>query len=261
MSVQSAERTRAYSLLTVLLMLSLLGIAVSGLLFFITQSVHTSASMIERRRVFYACDGMSRQLITFTQAFLAKNTLEDVPEPALEADLRSRLPALTPPGFVVGPTDLIVPQRDLPIPVPVETITNGPFAGLQARIQTIDIALQAKKAKSGAVCRTEQSLALGRIALFQFFVFADLPLLDLVPPNGESVFMRGRIHTNGRVCIGGAPTAFDGREFGAKVASRAAGDGRQEQANARPRRFNRFSRPPPVFVAADVAGASPSEPV
>ena len=38
----------AYSLLTVLLLLSLLGVAVSGLLFFITQSVHTSASMIER---------------------------------------------------------------------------------------------------------------------------------------------------------------------------------------------------------------------
>lgn len=225
-------RRGGYSLLTVLMMLTLLGIAVSGLLFFITQSVHTSSSMIERRRVFYTCDGISRQLIGFSQAFLAKNTLEDVPESVLQQDLRSHLPNLVPAGFVVGDNDLVVPEKALPVPVPVETISNGPFAGLQAKIQTIDIALQATKTVTGAVCRTEQSLSLGRIALFQFFVFVDQPLLDLVPPVGETLFMRGRIHTNGRVCLGGAPFAADAGRFAVRLDSRVTAVERITQAAA-----------------------------
>ena len=201
----ASDLTPAYSLLTVLMLLTLLGIAMGGLLFFITQAARTSGAMIERRRTFYACDGMSRQIMTLSQKFLERNTLEDVPESVMEAELRAALAPNVPAGFSVSGSDLEIPEKALPSPVPVETITNGPFAGLQAKIQTIDIRLQATKNLTGAVCRTEQSISLGRIALFQFFVFADLPLLDVAPPNGESLFLRGRIHTNGRVCLGGAP--------------------------------------------------------
>lgn len=210
----------AYSLLTVLMLLTLLGIAVSGLMFFITQSAKTSGAMLERRRVFYACDGMSRQLMAFTQAFLARNTAEDVDEVRLRAELQARLPTLIPDGFTV--TGLDVPVRPLPFPIPIEAITSGPFAGLQAKIQIIDIGIGAKKASTGAVCRTEQSLSLGRIALFQLFVFADVPLLDLVPTGDESMFMRGRIHTNGRVCMGGGASfsRIDNLEFPVRLDSR-----------------------------------------
>lgn len=204
---RNAAAQRGYSLLTVLVLLTLLGIAVSGLLFFITQSTQTTGAMIERRRTFYACDGMSRQLIGFTQAYLATNTREDVDEVDLRNKLIERLPTIIPEGFRVDTSTagggLVVPVRALPNPVPVETITSGPFAGIQAKLQTIDIALQATKSVTGAVCRTEQSISLGKIALFQFFVFADLPLLDIAPrANDEQVFLRGRVHTNGRVCLG-----------------------------------------------------------
>jgi hypothetical protein len=197
----------AYSLLTVLLMLTLLGIALGGLLFFIGEATHTTTAMIERRRVFYACDGMSRQLAELGQVFLAKNTEEDVSETAMQADLRDKLPLITPEGFATVAGDLLIPDKPLPFPVPVETITTGPFSGLQVRLQTIDMSVRARRTATGAVCRSEQTLALGRIALFQFFVFADVPLLDLAPTNGESVFLRGRIHGNGRICTGGAPTS------------------------------------------------------
>ncbi|MDP2342570.1 MAG: hypothetical protein Q8O67_16555 [Deltaproteobacteria bacterium] len=228
------NKTRGYSLLTVLLLLTLLAIAMGGLLFFISQSASTSGAMIERRRTFYACDGMSRQIMTLSQKFLERNTLEDVPEDDMEIELRAGLAPNVPAGFTVGPLDLEIPKKDLPTPVPVETITNGPFAGLQAKIQTIDIRLQATKNLTGAVCRTEQSISLGRIALFQFFVFADLPLLDIVPPTlGESLFMRGRIHTNGRVCLGGGTfsVADDNTAFSVRLDSRVTAVERILQAS------------------------------
>ena len=220
-----------YSLLTVLMLLTLLGIAMGGLLFFITQAARTSGAMIERRRTFYACDGMSRQIMTLSQKFLERNTLEDVPESIMEAELRRDLRPNVPAGFIVNDSDLEVPEKPLPSPVPVETITNGPFAGLQAKIQTIDIRLQASK--NGTVCRTEQSISLGRIALFQFFVFADLPLLDVVPPVGESMFLRGRIHTNGRMCLGGAPfsVAASNTPFAVRLDSRVTAVERVLQAS------------------------------
>jgi hypothetical protein len=200
-------RQRGYSLLMVLLMLGLLGIAVGGIFAIVLRGAQSSGAMIERRRTFYACDGMGRQLASLGQSFLSRNILEDVPEPQMERELRAFLPRITPPGFESSPTDLVIPERKLQDPAPIEIITTGPFAGLQVKLQTIDMRFEARRTASGAVCRAEQTLSLGRIALFQFFTFSDLPLLDLSPPLGDVMLLRGRMHSNGRFCLGGAPVA------------------------------------------------------
>ncbi len=191
----------------VMMLLGLLGIAVGGLMAAIVNGAQTSGNMIDRRRTFYACDGMGRQLAALGQAFLSRNTLEDVPESQMQAELRAFLPRITPPGFESNPSDLVIPEKPLADPQPSEMITTGPFSGLQVKLQTIDMRFEARRTASGAVCRAEQTLSLGRIALFQFFAFADIPLLELSPPLGDVVFLQGRIHTNGRTCLGGAPAA------------------------------------------------------
>jgi hypothetical protein len=200
-------RPRAYSLLMVLMLLGLLGIAVGGLMATIVSGAQTSGNMIERRRTFYACDGMGRQLAALGQAFLSRNTLEDVPESQMQAELRAFLPRITPPGFESAPEDLVIPEKVLSDPQPTEMITTGPFSGLQVKLQTIDMRFEARRTASGAVCRAEQTLSLGRIALFQFFSFADLPLLEISPPQGDVVLLQGRMHTNGRTCLGGDANA------------------------------------------------------
>lgn len=199
--------TRGYSLLMVLMLMGLLGVAVGGLLGVILRGARTSGSMLDRRTTFYACDGMGRQLASLGQAYLARNTVDDVSESDMQRELRLALPGITPAGFEVDPRDLVIPEKPLPEPAPIEMITTGPFAGLEVKLQVIDMRFQARRSVSGAVCRSEQSLSLGRIALFQFFVFADLPLLDLVGDNDETMLMRGRIHTNGRTCLGGGANA------------------------------------------------------
>jgi hypothetical protein len=198
-------RPRGYSLLMVLMLLGLLGIAMGGLLAVVLTGAQTSGAMIERRRTFYACDGMGRQLAALGQGFLSRNTLEDVPERQMEAELRAFLPRITPPGFVTTPGDLVIPDRPLLDPQPLEMITTGPFAGLEVKLQTIEMRFQARRESTDAICRAEQTLSLGRIALFQFFAFADLPLAEVAPPQGDAVFMRGRMHANGRLCLSGAP--------------------------------------------------------
>lgn len=197
-------RRRGYSMLMVLLLLGLLGVAMGGLLAIILGGAQTSGAMIERRRTFYACDGMGRQLAALGQGFLSRNTLEDVPESKMQAELRSFLPRITPPGFETRPEDLVIPERPLLEPQPLEMITTGPFAGLEVKLQTIEMRFEARREGTGAVCRAEQTLSLGRIALFQFFVFADLPLIELATFN-DPVLMRGRMHANGRFCLSGAP--------------------------------------------------------
>lgn len=201
------RRARGYSLLMVLMMLGLLAVAIGGLFAVILRGGVTSGAMLDRRTTFYACDGMGRQLASLGQAFLSRNTLEDVPESVMQRELREVLPLITPTGFVARPADLVIPERALPDPAPIEVITTGPFAGLEVKLQLIDMRFSATRTGSGAVCRTEQTLSLGRIALFQFFVFADLPLLDIVPPGDDPLFLRGRIHTNGRTCLGGRRAA------------------------------------------------------
>ncbi|HEY1100753.1 MAG TPA: hypothetical protein VGF99_17570, partial [Myxococcota bacterium] len=200
------RRRRGYSLLMVLMLMALLGVAVGGLFAIILRGGRTSGAMIDRRTTFYACDGMGRQLAALGQAFLSRNTLEDVPESRMERELRESLPLITPAGFTADPRELVIPERALPEPAPIEIITTGPFSGLEVKLQVIDMRFSAKRVASGAVCRTEQTLSLGRIALFQFFVFADLPLLDIVQGGGDDglMMLRGRIHTNGRTCLGGA---------------------------------------------------------
>ena len=148
-------RQRGYSLLMVLLMLGLLGIAVGGIFAIVVRGAQSSGAMIERRRTFYACDGMGRQLASLGQSFLSRNILEDVPEAQMERELRAFLPRITPPGFESSPTDLVIPERKLQDPAPIEIITTGPFAGLQVKLQTIDMRFQARRTASGAVCRAE----------------------------------------------------------------------------------------------------------
>ena len=200
------RRGRGYSLLMVLMLMGLLGVAVGGLFAVILRGAQSSGAMLDRRTTFYACDGMGRQLASLGQAFLSRNTVEDVPEHKMERELRASLPLITPAGFTADPRELVIPERALPEPAPIEVITTGPFSGLEVKLQVIDMRFSAKRDGSGAVCRTEQTLSLGRIALFQFFVFADLPLLDIVPPGDDAMLLRGRIHTNGRMCLGGANT-------------------------------------------------------
>ena len=66
--------------------------------------------------------------------------------------------------------------------------------------------MNAAKIDSGWECQQDQELVLGKIAMFQFFIFSDVTYTEWTP--GPPMTATGRTHVNGAagLCIGGNNT-------------------------------------------------------
>ena len=246
---------RGYALMIVLLVLALMSVGLGTLFYFLQASAATTGSMLERRRVFYACDGIGRATTVLAQSYMAESapTTAGLIKSVCTAGGGGCCPSAT---GVVGACDTATPPAStsnktaftanpdvsgataLPKLVPtgfklrefrieslaatcvtdvqcqsgatciagtcrmVAPLPNGPFQGLSARQDSIEIALRADHvATTQFACKTSQTLTLGKIAMFQFFVFSDSPITDWHP--GPEMFATGRVHGNGTVCVGG----------------------------------------------------------
>ena len=66
-----AEGKRGYALLIVMMVLALMSVGLGTLFYFLEASAATTGSMLERRRVFYACDGIGRAATALAQSYMA----------------------------------------------------------------------------------------------------------------------------------------------------------------------------------------------
>jgi hypothetical protein len=206
--------------------------------------------MLERRRVFYACDGIGRAATVLAQSYMATAVpstpalIQSVcteggggccasttaggacvspPSPAARfttltaAAPLTALPRIVPAGFIlrkfsiaslappcVVDTDCVSGSCVLSAPGvgtcrAVAPLPNGPFQGMNARQDVISIGLRAERAASGFACRTRQTISLGKIAMFQFFLFSDSQYTDWHP--GPAMRATGRMHANGDLAI------------------------------------------------------------
>jgi hypothetical protein len=265
------EPARGYALLLVLMVLALLSIGLGTLLSFQEGSAATTGSLLERRRVFYACDGIGRAATVLAQSYMTTsapstqglidsictiggggccattpggtscNAVPTATETLLTATPggQSALNLITPDGFFI--TDLDFASEAPPCANDSQCtsgtceggfcrtlapLPNGPFEGMSARQDTISLAITAEhRATSNFRCATSQTLTLGKIAMFQFFLFSDSPFTDWHP--GPPMRASGRLHANGNIgldgnlrisritasgnigCIGGAPPAVN----------------------------------------------------
>ena len=197
----SRSPRRGYSLPLVLVLVVLLGISFATALGALQSSVAVTSDMISRRQAFYACDGLSRDI-----AFIAQNYLSTTTNPTSAgmqdficqragsaAGCAGGLPTLTPPGFTTDGFSVALAGTPAMRPLP-----NGTFAGMNALQSDISLRVSAQKNNSNARCDTSQTLTLGAVGMFQFFVFSDLKLTWY--PDPESV-VRGRMHVNADVCV------------------------------------------------------------
>ncbi len=192
---------RGYSLPLILVLVVLLGISFATALAALHSSVVVTNDMIGRRKAFYACDGLARSVIHIAQEYLGNTTnptstgMQNYVCVAAGSatGCTSGLPKLTPPGFTTDGFSVELTNTPAPRPLP-----NGPFAGISALQGDIGLQVSAQKNGTKIRCDTLQTLTLGSVAMFQFFVFSDLKLTWL--PSPESV-VRGRIHVNGDVCV------------------------------------------------------------
>ena len=248
---------RGYALILVLMVLALLSIGLGTLFIYQESSARISGNLVERRRVFYACDGISRAATVLAQNYAqtaqpttaglinavcdsggggccatksstAANPTAGTCDAAspltqftrLKSDPKgsgtTALPKIVPAGYKVmelalesiakacladsecGDGGTCVASRCRTVaPLP-----NGPFQGMSARQDTITFALAAEhRATSGFRCQTRQTLTLGKIAMFQFFLFSDSATTDWHP--GPAMRASGRLHANGDLHISG----------------------------------------------------------
>ncbi len=199
-------RSRGYSLPFVIMILILISVSLATLLFVLGAGAKSTESMLGRRRLFYACDGASRIAAISAQNYFGQT---DAPTATALRDFvcaegggctEPLLPTFMTqtPGFSVSKFEVprIGERRIAPI-------DSGPFEGMIALQDNLDLTVAAKKNDVGWQCEVTQELTLGKIAMFQFFVFSDQPYTDWLP--GPEMIAQGRVHANGDLCVFGDP--------------------------------------------------------
>lgn len=165
----------------------------------VSSASKTSGDMLRRRKAFYACDGLSRVVTKLSQAYMA--TTSEPTSAGLESYVIAQgggatLSGISPSGFdVTGFSVQTVGDSQASVPLP-----SGPFRGMNARQDTIELKLEARHQDMNYVCRTEQTVTLGKVALFQFYVFSDT---DFDGHPGPQMTLKGRAHVNGNACPAG----------------------------------------------------------
>jgi len=188
-----------YTLPTVLAMAALLSVSVSVMFSALVSASRSSGDMLRRRKAFYACDGLARSVTSRAQQYMA---IDSTPT---SAELRTYVCGGTCPGSVSSllPANYSVTSftvdtvgaSEASVPLP-----SGPFKGMNARLDTIEMAVEAEHNTMGYRCETAQTVSLGKVALFQFYVFGDT-YFDGHP--GPTMTLEGRAHINYDACLGG----------------------------------------------------------
>jgi hypothetical protein len=208
-------RARGYALPFVIMILLLLSVTLASLLFVLNAGARSTESMLGRRKLFYACDGLSRIAAVSAANYFATTTSPDTEElrdficaeggncTGCTADGCTgglTLFSSQTPGFSVNSFNIanLGNRRIAPL-------DSGPFQGMIAMQDSVDLRLGARKVGAGWKCDVTQELSLGKIGLFQFAVFSGIKI-DIFQP--ATIDIRGPVHINGDFCAGGGGFAL-----------------------------------------------------
>ncbi len=192
---------RGQALLMTMILLTILAAAIGSMFVTQTSAVKATGDMLGSRQAFYACDGMSRTMVSLSQEYLKDVVNADGLAMAEHVCQRAgmsactdsvKLPSITPPGFTVESFDVDVVEESFTAPLP-----GGPFQGMNARQTPVSLSVRAAKDSTGHACESKQEIVLAQVGLFQFFVFAE-DFVDVY--NGPEMEIDGRVHVNGDFC-------------------------------------------------------------
>lgn len=224
------KTTRGYALPLVMMLLLILGGLVTTLVVNLEGSIAIGESALHRRQAFHMAEGIQIGAIELVAATL--RTLPIAPpnvspaapgyQAALDAMLTEQTATLMttvnaafPRNFVSGyeifrPCTTVEEEACKGIvieklrPAEASILSEGPFSGMQAQIQRFNVTVEVRRKddETPATVQLTSEVARATISLFQFYVFSN-EYLDLDP--GAVIELRGRIHTNGDLCIAGQP--------------------------------------------------------
>jgi len=168
------------TLLVVALVAVLTTVAITGAM----SALRTSGSDYQDTRVFYAAEAGGEATLAQLKIALADGYLSD-----------DELTNMHPPSLQAIDFDSFAVQKMGE--ATVETVTDGPYAGLYALTQNVDIYSRAANSKgdmAAVILRTKAQA----IPIFQFGVFFEQ---DLEATNGPPMEFVGRVHSNGNIYL------------------------------------------------------------
>jgi hypothetical protein len=184
MRIKSFTDERGLALIATLLLLALVAVLTTTALTGAMNALRTSGSDYQDTRVFYAAEAgaeatLAQLKVALLDGYLSPDELTNMKPPDLNAvDFDS---------FAVNKVGDEI----------VETITDGPFAGLYALTQNVDIYSRAANA-AGDVSAVILRAKAQAIPIFQFGVFFEQ---DLEATNGPPMEFVGRVHSNGNIYL------------------------------------------------------------
>ncbi len=189
---RSRQPRRGFTLLLVVTLAGLIAISTAAFLNRMTTSARQTSDLVKRRNAFFAADGMGRMIVRQSQIYFGSDSTPTSAE--LTAAVTANINALTPSGYTreswsVGPVGASNVNG---------TIPNGPFAGMNGMLNTIQLQASIRKTGGMEAGATSSQVTLAKIAMFQFFLFAD-GFVDWYPGPAQDV--RGRSHANGNFCF------------------------------------------------------------
>jgi hypothetical protein len=176
--------TSGLALIATLLLVALVAVLTTVALTGSMSALRTSGSDYQDTRVFYAAEAggeatLAQLKLALSDGYLSDDELANMKPPVLN-DISFDSFAVKKVGTAV-----------------VETVTDGPYAGLAALTQNVDIYSVASNSRgdiSAIILRTKAQA----IPIFQFGVFFEQ---DLEATNGPPMEFVGRVHSNGNVYL------------------------------------------------------------
>ncbi len=178
------EDTSGLALIATLLVVALVAVLTTVALTGAMSSLRTAGSDYQDARVFYAAEAggeatLAQLKIALSDGYLSDDEIASMKPPTLRA--------ISFDSFSVKKVGTAV----------VETVTDGPYAGLTALTQNVDIYSRAANSKgdmAAVILRTKAQA----IPIFQFGVFFEQ---DLEATNGPPMEFVGRVHSNGNIYL------------------------------------------------------------
>ncbi len=190
---ETASRKKGSALLMALVVSLVASAIAASYLFRVEKSSQAMSDIVERRRTFYAIDGIGRIVIRKVQNYLLENTnptTEELQEYVTFPDID---------GYDLEQYDIASDGDAF-----VGLVPNGPFEGMYALMKPIALDIVARESGGEHSADVHLKVMLGHVSMFQFFVFG-AGYTDIFP--GPSMTVNpGRVHSNGDLCIGSNST-------------------------------------------------------
>jgi hypothetical protein len=181
--LRTADRS-GLALITTIIVLAVVGMIVAAMATAVMSSVRAAAMEYHEGRAFFAAEAggeaaLAQLKLALQDGFLADDELTDMIPPVLEGFAFD--------SFAAGRVGEAV----------VETITDGPYEGLYALTQNVEI-VSLVSDPSGTASGVILDAKAQAIPIFQFGVFFEE---DLEATNGPPMDFAGRVHSNGNIYL------------------------------------------------------------